>query len=377
MRTAFTFSPHLGPKFRMVQRMLVGDVAQWLALYLCFFCACQALLLGVMLYNGNVVRNPAVVHDGSQTQIVLYVAKLLFEMSINPSTLLLEQSVGGWPGTWDQTPSLSGWLEVGFTWVCLLFWTILGNIVLLNLLIAMMGNTYVEELQKAESEWRLSFCQVVLFQEATSGIYLLPLKAFNRNNRPQNHVRGKLDIRRPNGAKAQVECWFLYVELTSRGSEAAQVEIAAWIEKQNEAAKQMWHEDEDEDLTDAPLEVKIGAAIDWKLRPMQQMLETLCQANGVEPVSLSPTPQHISPSRIRPPRRATQAKLVSSRTLPQRATPIRTDDGAAAAVLNGAADLFERRRAAAPFGLDESLRSDDGSAVAGSSQWANEDPLSA
>jgi len=333
--------------------------------------------MGVMLYNGNVVRNPAVVHDGSQTQIVLYVAKLLFEMSINPSTLLLEQSVGGWPGTWDQTPSLSGWLEVGFTWVCLLFWTILGNIVLLNLLIAMMGNTYVEELQKAESEWRLSFCQVVLFQEATSGIYLLPLKAFNRNNRPQNHVRGKLDIRRPNGAKAQVECWFLYVELTSRGSEAAQVENAAWIEKQNEAAKQMWHEDEDEDLTDAPLEVKIGAAIDWKLRPMQQMLETLCQANGVEPVSLSPTPQHISPSRIRPPRRATQAKLVSSRTLPQRATPIRTDDGAAAAVLNGAADLFERRRAAAPFGLDESLRSDDGSAVAGSSQWANEDPLSA
>ena len=229
---------------------------------------------------------------------------------------------------------------------------------LLNLLIAMMGNTYVEELQKAESEWRLSFCQVVLFQEATSGIYLLPLKAFNRNNRPQNHVRGKLDIRRPNGAKAQVECWFLYVELTSRGSEAAQVENAAWIEKQNEAAKQMWHEDEDEDLTDAPLEVKIGAAIDWKLRPMQQMLENLCQANGIEPVPVSPAqPLHSSPSRIRPPR-----------------PPIRTDDGAAAAVLNGAADLFERRRAAAPFG---ELVGPDDSAVAGSSQLASEDPLSA
>ena len=356
MRTAFTFSPHLGPKFRMVQRMLVGDVAQWLALYLCFFCACQALLLGVMLYNGNVVRNPDIVHDGSQTQIVLYVAKLLFEMSLNPSTLLLEQSVGGWPGTWDPTPSLSGWLEVGFTWVCLLFWTILGNIVLLNLLIAMMGNTYAEELQKAASEWRLSFCQVVLFQQATSGIFLPPLKAFDRRNRPQNHVRGKLDIRRPSGAKAQVECWFMYVELSTDAGETDQIEKAVWIEKQKEAAKQRWHEVEDQDLTDAPLDVKIGAAVDLKLRPIQQMLEHLCQANGIEPVPVSPAqPLHSSPSRIRPPRH-----------------PLRTDDGAAAAVLNGAADLFERRRAAAPFG--ELVGTDD-SAVAGSS-WASEDPLS-
>jgi hypothetical protein len=374
MRTAFTFSPHLGPKFRMVQRMLVGDVAQWLALYLCFCCACQALLLGVMLYNGNVERNPAVVHDGSQTQIVLYVAKLLFEMSINPSTLLLEQSVGGWPGRWDPTPSLSGWLEVGFTWVCLLFWTILGNIVLLNLLIAMMGNTYVEELQKAASEWRLSFCQVVLFQEATSGIFLPPLKAFNRHNRPENHVRGMLDVRRPNGAKAQVECWFLYVEVSTDAGEAAEIEKKVWREKQKEAAKQRWHEVEDEDLTDAPLDVKIGAAVDLKLRPMQQMLENLCQINRIEPVLSHAQPLHSSPSHIRPPRSAI-SKLVSSRTLPQRVLPIRTDDGAAAAVLNGAANLFERRRAAAPFG--ELVGSEDDSVVAGPSQWSNEDPFSA
>ena len=258
--------------------------------------------------------------------------------------------------------------------MCLLFWTILGNIVLLNLLIAMMGNTYVEELQKAASEWRLSFCQVVLFQEATSGIFLPPLKAFNRHNRPENHVRGMLDVRRPNGAKAQVECWFLYVEVSTDAGEAAEIEKKVWREKQKEAAKQRWHEVEDEDLTDAPLDVKIGAAVDLKLRPMQQMLENLCQINRIEPVLSHAQPLHSSPSHIRPPRSAI-SKLVSSRTLPQRVLPIRTDDGAAAAVLNGAANLFERRRAAAPFG--ELVGSEDDSVVAGPSQWSNEDPFSA
>ena len=32
-KLAERYSPRLGPKFRMIQRMLSGDVAQWLALY--------------------------------------------------------------------------------------------------------------------------------------------------------------------------------------------------------------------------------------------------------------------------------------------------------------------------------------------------------
>ena len=393
MRTTFTFSPHLGPKFRMVQRMLVGDVAQWLVMYLCFFCACQALLLGVMLYNGNVQRNSAgqnpAVDDGSQTQIVLYVAKLLFEMTVNPSTLLMEQAVGGWPGSWESTASLSGWLEVGFTWVCLMFWIILGNIVLMNLLIAMMGNTYVEQLQKAESEWRLSFCQLVLFQEATSGFFLPPLKAFDRRNRPQSHVRGKLDIRRPNGAKAQVECWFLHIELSTDAGEADQIEQAAWNEKQREAAKQRWTQEEDEDLSYAPLEVKITAVIDRKLLPMQTMLEKLCQVNGVEPVSNDPLPDgrrgSFSRMRHRPAclwANASLSKLLSSRSLHQP----QTDDGAAVAVLNGAAGqiaLFEERKATDRAGRVEELSIEELSGpdhdpvVTGSSTRRHEHPLSA
>jgi hypothetical protein len=285
MANAFTYSPQLGPKLLLVQRMLVGDVAQWLALYLCFFCACQALLLGVMLYDqgegvAGISTNDGELSttDGSKTQIVLYVAKLLFELTINPSTLRLEQAVGGWPGTWESAPSLIGWLEVGFTWSCLLFWTILGNIVLLNLLIAMMGNTYLRVLKQAESEWRLSFCQLVLFQEATSRLFLPPLKAMDRRNRPSNHVRGKLDIHRANGAMAQVECWFMHVELSTNDGETGESEMALWDERQKQAAKQRWDEDE-QDLTDAPLDVKVTA--------IQKMLVTVCKELGIgtEPVS--------------------------------------------------------------------------------------------
>lgn len=320
MANAFTYSPQLGPKFGMVQRMLLGDVAQWLALYLCFFCACQALLLGVMLYDqgegvAGISTNDGELSttDGSKTQIVLYVAKLLFELTINPSTLRLEQAVGGWPGTWESAPSLVGWLEVGFTWSCLLFWTILGNIVLLNLLIAMMGNTYVRVLKKAESEWRLSFCQLVLFQEATSRLLLPPLKAMDRRNRPSNHVRGKLDIHRPNGAKAQVECWFMHVELSTNDGETGESEMALWDERQKQAAKQRWAKDE-KDLTGAPLEVKVTA--------IQKMLETVCKELGIgtEPLfneSLPDASRYNSISRQNsiglPPSDTTPAMVLAAR----------------------------------------------------------------
>lgn len=220
MRTFFVISPQLGPKFRMIQRMLLGDVAQWLALYLCFFCACQALLLGVMLYDHpGGVRSVGEVHGGSEVRTVLYVAKVLFEMTVNPNTLIMEDAIGGWPGIWEPAPTLSGWLEAGFTWACLLLWAVLGNIVLLNLLIAMMGNTYVEVLHKSESEWRLSFCKLVLFQEATPRVFFPPLKSMDRRNRPPNHVRGTLDVLRPTGARAKVECWFLHVELSTAAAE--------------------------------------------------------------------------------------------------------------------------------------------------------------
>jgi hypothetical protein len=292
MANAFTYSPQLGPKFGMVQRMLLGDVAQWLALYLCFFAACQALLLGVMLYDRGESLADTSTEDGelgptegSKTEIVAYVAKLLFEATINPSTLRLEETVA-------QAVEQDTWFEVGFLWCCLLFWTILGNIVLLNLLIAMMGNTYVRVLSAAESQWRLSFCQLVLFQEATSRFFMPPLKAMDRRNRPASHVRGKLNIHRANGAKAQIECWFMHVELSTNDGETGESEMALWDERQKQAAKQRWDEDE-QDLTDAPLEVKVTA--------MQKMLVSVCKELGIgtEPAaneSLADASRHNSPA---------------------------------------------------------------------------------
>ena len=272
MANAFTYSPQLGPKFGMVQRMLLGDVAQWLARYLCFFCACQALLLGIMLYDrGESLADVSTkdgelgTTEGSKTEIVTYVAKLLFDATINPATLRLEEAVA-------QAAEQAIWFEVGFAWCCLLFWTILGNIVLLNLLIAMMGNTYQRVLSAAESQWRLSFCQLVLFQEATSRFLMPPLKAMDRRNRPASHVRGKLNIHRANGAKAQIECWFMHVELSTNDGETGESEMALWDERQKQAAKQRWDEDE-QDLTDAPLEVKVTA--------IQKMLVSVCKELGI------------------------------------------------------------------------------------------------
>ena len=281
MRTSFIYSPRLGPKFRMIQRMLSGDVAQWLALYLCFFAACQALLLGVMLGDRTNerggVRTTSEVHNGSETLTVLYVAKMLFELTVNPTTEVLEEAVGGWPGEWDVSPDLIGWLELGFTWACMLFWTMLGNIVLLNLLIAMMGNTYVEVLQKAESEWRLSFCQMVLFQEATPRVFVPPFRAFDTRNRPPHHVRGTLDVLNSTGAKVKVECWFLHVELSVTSGETDSREMSEWHEKQRLAAQKHYGE---ADLTDAPLEVKIAAELDRRLGPIAARLEEAFGGGG-------------------------------------------------------------------------------------------------
>ena len=46
-------------------------------------------------------------------------------------------------------------------------WLVLSAVLLMNLLIAMMNNTYNIVLAEAEQKWRLQFLDLVLFQEAT------------------------------------------------------------------------------------------------------------------------------------------------------------------------------------------------------------------
>ena len=43
----------------------------------------------------------------------------------------------------------------------------MSNVVLLNLLIAMMSNRYMMIMENAETQWRLQFADLVLLQEAT------------------------------------------------------------------------------------------------------------------------------------------------------------------------------------------------------------------
>ena len=242
MRNTFNYSPKLGPLLKMVFRMLGGDVAQWLILYSCFFASFQSLLLGLMLGDGGGIDAVSLLHDGSETQTILYAAKVLFRFTVNPDTSYFIDAVGGWPNEWngtgDEESPYSGrdlnpttWFFVGIMWISLLLWILLGSVVLLNLLIAMMGSTYAQLYKKSEAEWRFSFWQLVLTQEATPRCFVPPLRRFDVKNRPPNHVRGNLQIMTTSGAEAEVECWFLTAELDV-DQDGEQDPQARWLEKQ-------------------------------------------------------------------------------------------------------------------------------------------------
>ena len=64
----------------------------------------------------------------------------------------------------------------------------------------------------------------------------------------------------------------MHVELSTNDGETGESEMALWDERQKQAAKQRWDEDE-QDLTDAPLEVKVTA--------IQKMLVSVCKELGI------------------------------------------------------------------------------------------------
>ena len=72
-------------------------------------------------------------------------------------------------------------------------WLVLSAVLLMNLLIAMMNNTYNIVLAEAEQKWRLQFLDLVLFLEATPWIFS-PFPCFSRANRPKHHVKGKVAV---------------------------------------------------------------------------------------------------------------------------------------------------------------------------------------
>ena len=109
-----------------------------------------------------------------------------------------------------RIPELYGWLSNGTALydethghtastlehlVIIIFhlWLVLSAVLLMNLLIAMMNNTYNIVLAEAEQKWRLQFLDLVLFQEATPWIFS-PFPCFSRANRPKHHVKGKVAV---------------------------------------------------------------------------------------------------------------------------------------------------------------------------------------
>lgn len=90
-------------------------------------------------------------------------------------------------------------------------WLVLSAVLLMNLLIAMMNNTYNIVLAEAEQKWRLQFLDLVLFQEATPWIFS-PFPCFSRANRPKHHVKGKVAVATAEGEVREVSSWFLTIE---------------------------------------------------------------------------------------------------------------------------------------------------------------------
>ena len=97
-------------------------------------------------------------------------------------------------------------------------WGWMSNVVLLNLLIAMMSNRYMMIMENAETQWRLQFADLVLLQEATPWWfvplpYALPWSA-DASRRPKHHVPGKLTIMDEQQEKKEIDCFFLMMEVS-------------------------------------------------------------------------------------------------------------------------------------------------------------------
>lgn len=132
----------------------------------------------------------------------------------------------------SQLPILTNVLQV--------VWIMLGNVVLLNVIIAMMNSTYGQAthtstipagvgigllpffvsspfqtpafpqvFDQQEARWRLQFLQQVLFQEATPQFFIPPFLGVKVTARPGHHIKSTLVMTSADGVKSTAECFFL------------------------------------------------------------------------------------------------------------------------------------------------------------------------
>ena len=103
-----------------------------------------------------------------------------------------------------------------------MFWIVLANIVLLNVLIAMMNATYGQVAGAQEAQWRLQFLEQIMVCGATPRCFVpsfLGADPDSPDNRPPHHVKGNVKQLNLDGSETSIETYFLQMELIDAPSE--------------------------------------------------------------------------------------------------------------------------------------------------------------
>jgi len=199
--TAFKPSIQLGPLVLTVFEMFSRDIKPFVILYCCFFATVQTSLMGFF----------GAMRASKDIESVYTQANYLIEFTISPSTGLFAELQGT---AWEELNSEDGVpAVVAVIWIVEALWLVISNIVLLNLLIAMMGNTYSVVLEESEAMWRLKLNELLLFLEASPS-YFIPSFVCQRSARPRSsHFQGKLALPDRLGRPVEQDVWWLQMNI--------------------------------------------------------------------------------------------------------------------------------------------------------------------
>ncbi|KAL1525758.1 hypothetical protein AB1Y20_020601 [Prymnesium parvum] len=195
LQYAFKFSSQLGPLVLLVTKMLYENVIPFVAMYACFFAMFLTLLNGAYQAMGA-------------TSSLYECMLLLFQFTIGPSYQFFgvlevhdDERLEG------PTVLLTGGAQMA--------WIVLSNVILMNVLIAMMNTTYSQVFLQQEAQWRLQFLEQVLFVDATPSIFIPPF--IPRRKRNGNYTSGVLKMFDSEHSATEVQSYFLQMELVSDG----------------------------------------------------------------------------------------------------------------------------------------------------------------
>ena len=153
----FMLSPTLGPLVIMMIKIIGKDVATFSKLFFLLIFAASTALISMYRFDDDVFDTvPSVV------KFVFTAAFDHAELEVLNSNQSAADAVGAGGGKFYES---NGWIaEMNYyTLTTLIFWVywIIVNIILLNLLIAMMASTYEEVKQNAKGEWRVQRTRVI------------------------------------------------------------------------------------------------------------------------------------------------------------------------------------------------------------------------